>query len=202
MRHLACTGKANFNHFKSSLRMPVEQCFGRNYGLWGAASKAASPLRDPPLCNHDPPSVAAVAGVFWRPSRMGVDCFPHLISACFKLSNFMLRYRNAEREEDRCDEQLFRSTAAEEGGERSIDDVREMLTRNFAPMKNAPGLPNAAPSCRKGRWALPSGQPRWMRSAMMDKSALRDSLADNVMLFDAVRPGGKHATRTQGAPQS
>ena len=133
---------------------------------------------------------------------MGVDCFPHLISACFKLSNFMLRYRNAEREEDRCDEQLFRSTAAEEGGERSIDDVREMLARNFAAMRNAPGLPNAAPSCRKGRWALPSDQPRWMRSAMMDKSALRDSLADNVMLFDAVRPGGKHATRTQGAPQS
>lgn len=70
MRHLACTGKANFNHFKSSLRMPVEQCFGRNYGLWGAASKAASPLRDPPFCNHDPPFCG-------RRRRRVLAPFPH-----------------------------------------------------------------------------------------------------------------------------
>ena len=63
MRHLACTGKANFNHFKSSLRMPVEQCFGRNL-------KLPLPSGIPLSVIMIPPSVAIVAGVFWRPSRM------------------------------------------------------------------------------------------------------------------------------------
>ena len=66
-------------------------------------------------------SVVETLGVFWRPSRMGIDRFPHLVSACFKLSNFMLRYKEAEREQDRCDEEPFR---AEDGSERSFDDVR------------------------------------------------------------------------------
>lgn len=136
-------------------------------------------------------SVVETLGVFWRPSRMGIDRFPHLVSACFKLSNFMLRYKEAEREQDRCDEEPFR---AEDGSERSFDDVRAMLKRNYVADPVATGLPRAAPRRRNGRWTLPSGQARWHRAAMMDSSALRDTLADRVVTWGRVRPGGQPGT--------
>ena len=133
--------------------------------ITGSGARAAAPraaLHFPhglPSLTAD--SVVETLGVFWRPSRMGIDRFPHLVSACFKLSNFMLRYKEAEREQDRCDEEPFR---ADDGSERSFDDVRAMLKRNYVADPVATGLPRAAPRRRNGRWTLPSGQARWHRA--------------------------------------